>query len=187
MADLAPFADATDLINAVSRPLTRDAALLAVERASGAVRGHCHWSISQETVTDRVVPIRANYTRSFWLPTLWLTSCTIVEGGATLVRGTDYDFDETGRVVRRDGTWWNYWMGEVVATYTHGYPEGDPRLENAKDVTLAVAARRVINPGGHSAESTGSESWSAGAGGVTGSLTEEEEDQLAGLVLEDLP
>lgn len=182
MTDLAPFVPVTDLEDTLPSPVDRDRSTLAVTRASGAIRGHCHWSISTEVVTGWVVNQRT-LSRSFWLPTLWLVSVdSIVEDGVTLTAHTDYEWDASGRVVRASGSWSPY-MGGLVVGFTHGYPDGDHRLAVVQDVCLAAAARMVTNPSRHSSETTGNEAWVAGVAQSDQSLTDGERDQLAHLVV----
>ena len=183
MSDLAPFAGAGDLQNSLQRPIPTDTAVDAVRRASGAIRGHCHWSISSEVVTGHVVNQR-RLSGNFWLPTLWLVSIqSIVEDGVTLSAGY-YAPDHSGRVVRGSG-YWTPNLGGLVVSYTHGYPDEDPRLETVRDVCLAAAGRLVANPLRHSTESTGSESWGMGVASAGSTLTDGEKAQLAHLVIED--
>lgn len=183
MTDLAPFATVSELEDTLQRPLPRDTAVSAVRRASGAIRGHCHWAISQEVVTNRVVNMR-RLTGNLWLHTLWLQSVDkVVESGVTLP-GTYYAWDESGRVVRGAG-YWTPNLGELLIDYTHGYPEGDERLETVHDVCLAAATRIAGNPMRRSSESTGNESWQTGVGSVGSTLTDGEQEQLAHLVIED--
>lgn len=183
MTDLAPFAGASDLENRLQRPVPRDTAVDALRAASGAIRGHCRWSVSEEVVTGYKVTQR-RLSGNFWLPTLWLqTVDLIVEDGVTLLTSY-YDWDTSGRVVRGSG-YWSPYMRSIVVDYTHGYEADDFRLETVRDVCLAAAARLVANPLRHSTESTGNESWGMGVAAAGSTLTDGEKQQLAHLVIED--
>lgn len=183
---LDPFATVEQLGAALQRPdIDRDAATLALRRASGAIRGFCGWSVSADTVVAQTITM-PYYSQNFWLPTLWLTSVTsLVEGGLTQVAGTHFAFTASGRVHRASG-YWSVYHNDIVVSYTHGYPEGDDRLETVRDVCLSIAARAFGNPYGHSSETTGTESWAAGVSNSVATLTAPDMEQLAHLQLERL-
>lgn len=181
MAHLAPFATVSELEDTLQRDVMLQAGVEALRRASGAIRGFCHWSVSEQVVTNWKV----NQTRlsgNLWLPTLWLTSIqSITEDGVVLGAGY-YAFDRNG-LVRRGSGYWSPYLDGVVVNFTHGYPEGDERLETVHDVCLAAAARLVGNPLRHSSETTGNESWSSGIQIANQTLSDGEREQLAHLVL----
>jgi hypothetical protein len=182
MTPLAPFAEVSELEDTLQRTVMRDAGVEALRRASGAIRGYCQWSVSEEVVIGRKISQR-RVTADLWLPTLWLRSVdALVEGGVTLTPGTSFEWDETGRVRRGSGYWTPY-MNQIVVSYTHGYPDGDERLETVHDVCLAAAARLVANPMRHSSETTGNESWSSGVQIANQTLSDGERQQLDHLVL----
>jgi hypothetical protein len=184
---LPPFAGVEDLVDTVQRDtLDRDAAALAVSRASGVIRSHCGWSISREVVTGFVAPMR-RASRSLWLPTMWLVSVdALTEDGYVSTAQVDYTYDSTGRVVRAAG-YWSPNIGGLVVSYTHGYPDGDTRLETPKHVCLALASRLVGNPYGHVMERTGTEQWQQPADVGTGTnLTPGEVADLGPYVLDML-
>ncbi len=138
---MAPFATAAELSLHLQRPVNEDAALLALEGASGAIRAWCGWSISQEETTFTVegsglVPLS--------LPTLLLTEVAeVVVDGETLAEGTgyeDYQFSRSGQLFRSAG-----WPARVKVTVecTHGH---DPVPHVIRLLCLGVAARELNNP-----------------------------------------
>ena len=173
---MAPLASSTDLAITLDLPVNAQGVVLApgdrlvqaVERASGAIRGFCGWTISQETVTGFRVSARGR--PSVWLPTLHLTDvASVKENGRLLVAGVDYDWFGDGRLLRLSGTWPGAPRGLEVA-FTHGYPAGDPRLDAVRDACLAVAVRIYENPRGFRSETETvgavSHSWTAAGPGV---------------------
>jgi hypothetical protein len=180
MAVPPPFATVADLGFALQRPnLDRDAGLLALERASGAIRGWCGWSITREVVTSKVIN---NYSVSsrLWLPTLWLVSVdSLVEDTFTLVPNVDFAWDASGKVRRGKGFWSTHYNAITVG-YTHGYdPTTDTaRLEPLRTVCLAVAGRLLSNPLGHAMERSGTEQWQISLSASESTLTDGEKEDL---------
>lgn len=187
-----PFATGPDLGILLQRDdLPSSLLQLAVRLASGAIRAHCGWTISQETVTLKFSGYGLSY---LWLPTMHLTAVdAVVEDGVTLVGGTDYDWQPNGRLARRR---WSPTVQGIEVTFTHGYPVDDPHMELAEGVCLSAASRLADNPralqslswttGGESETVTyqrgvGDTTGTAKPGGVT--LTAGEKADLAPLVL----
>lgn len=146
---MAAFATPAELASALQvASVDTASATLALNRASGRIRLHCGWSISEETVTDEVFD--GTGTRNLWIPTLRLTAVGSLEvDGVALVEDTDYSWTSYGRVVRNGC--WPRTARSIVVTYTHGYPSGHPKLEAVKDVCLALAGRLYDNPRGSKA------------------------------------
>lgn len=169
-------------LNITDDTFPTDTATAYVDSASAAIRGYCGWNISEETVTGDVLDGTGRW--DLWLPTQNLTAVTsIAENGTTLVHETDYVWYRNGRITHA-GRWTPNAKG-VLATYTHGYPVGHPRLELAKAVCRQVAARTLNNPAGLRSEQVGGVSWTAAGGGddVTVILTLGDEKMLEPLAL----
>ena len=164
-----------------------DRATLLVNSASAAVRAHCGWNITSETVTGEVLDGSAQY--DLWLQTLWLTAvASVAEDGVTLTHEDHYTWRRSGRLVRVG----QKWSGEpkiVTTTYTHGYPTGHPRLELARAVCLQAAGRVVGNPGGLRSETIGAVSWTAAGSGsdVVAFLVDDEKASLGPLTIPPEP
>lgn len=138
---MAAFATPTELAGFLQTDLDTYTATQALDNASQAIRDHCGWTISQETVTGKVLDCDGS--RSLWLPTLLLTALgPVVELGVTLTVLSGYDWTEYGRIIRA-GRWPNQ-ARSVTVTYTHGYATVP---NSVKGVCLAVAGRRYQNPG----------------------------------------
>ena len=137
---MAAFATPTELAGFLQQDLDTYSATQALNFASKAIRTHCGWNISQETVTGKVLDCDGS--RSIWLETLLLTAVgSVVENGVTLTVLSDYDWTSYGRLLRA-GRWPNQ-ARSVAVTYTHGYVT-DP--DDVKAVCLAAAGRRYQNP-----------------------------------------
>lgn len=159
-----------------------DRATLLVNSASAAIRGHCGWNISQETVTGDVLDGSGEW--DLWLPTKNLTAVTsVTENGVTLADPANYVWYRNGRLTR-SGRWTSE-AKAVVATYTHGYPTGHVKLELARSVCLTIAARLLNNPSGLRSETVGGVSWTAAgdSADATVILTPSEKESLAPLAL----
>lgn len=173
-----PLATANELVTAAQRPsLTPDQAQLALRRVSGAIRAWCGWPISLEVVTSQIIRPGRPWRSWLFLPTLHLVSVEgVTEGGVALVDGTDFEWNERGRLLRNG--WWSDVLDSIVVSYTHGFADGEAERELARDVCLAAAVRRVQNPQSHSSETTGTESWLAGVETVGRVLTDAERQEL---------
>lgn len=174
---MAPLATAQQLASWLQvDSVESDAATLALNVASGAVRRYCGWSISAETKTGELVDGTGR--RSVWLPTLRLTAVSdVTEGGVALVDGTDYVWTREGRLYRA-GLWRNV-PRNIQVTYTHGF---DTVPDDVQGVTLSAAGRIYVNPEGWRQHTVGSETVIAvgASSDVTAILTEGERLELAG-------
>jgi hypothetical protein len=161
---VAALATPTELAGFLQADLDTYSATQALDHASQAIRDHCGWNISQETVTGKVLD--SDGSRSLWLPTLLLTAVgPVVENGVTLTVLSGYDWTEYGRLIRA-GRWPNQ-ARSVTVTYTHGYAVVP---ESVKGVCLAVAGRRYQNPEGRRSYTVGgiSESFAVPSTGQIG-------------------
>ncbi|HEY9417058.1 MAG TPA: hypothetical protein VIQ30_20055 [Pseudonocardia sp.] len=159
-----------------------DRATLLVNSASAAIRGHCGWNITEETVTGDVIDGTGKW--DLWLPTKNLTAvASLVENGVTLVSGTNYDWYRNGQLTRAGR--WTSKAKAITVTYTHGYPAGHVKLELARSVCLTAAARMLNNPAGLRSETVGAVSWTAAGSGADATviLTAGDEESLAPLAL----
>lgn len=166
---MAAFATPTELAGFVQADLDTYTATQALDIASQAIRDHCGWNISQETVIGKVLDCDGS--RSLWLPTLLLTALgPVVENGVTLTVLSGYDWTEYGRVIRA-GRWPNQ-ARSVTVTYTHGYATVP---NSVKGVCLTVAGRMYQNPDALRSYTVGgvSESYSTTAGS-SGALYDDE-------------
>lgn len=159
-----------------------DRATLLVNSASAAIRGHCGWNITEETVTGDVIDGTGKW--DLWLPTKNLTAvASLVENGVTLVSGTNYDWYRNGQLAR-SGRWTSK-AKAITITYTHGYPAGHVKLELARSMCLTAAARMLNNPAGLRSETVGGVSWTSAVSGADATviLTAGEQESLAPLAL----
>ena len=182
---MASFVTPTELIVWLDIPadtFPTDRATLLVNSASAAIRGHCGWNITEETVTGDVIDGSGGW--DLWLPTKHLTAvASIVENGVTLTDPDNYVWRRNGQLIRSGR--WSSKAKAVTATYTHGYPTGHVKLELARSVCLTIAARLVNNPGGLRSYTVGgvSETYAGDADGMTVVPTEAEEKSLEPLAL----
>lgn len=142
-ADLAAYLqiDEADL-NTATATLLLEGATAAVQEAAGG---------------QRIVEASGTYTlpapggRELWLPQIPVQSVDTV-----LVDGVELDADSwnlRGNQLKRVYGWWQEVLdGEVTVTYTHGYPEGDQRLQLARRTVLMLAAAVYTNPSGATRE-----------------------------------
>lgn len=144
------LADADDLrllVKADAATLTDDEANLLLQLATGAVQA----AAGQDLVLTEADTVTLMGTRDRWfnLPQRPVADVTAVSvDGEALTAGTDYKrFGD--RLWRRHG-----WArchdepSEVTITYTHGYPDWDPKLALARAAVLALAAKMSENPTG---------------------------------------
>ena len=124
-------------------------ALQLLDSATGYIQGACHWHIAPvETVTTRM-RLSNNVLD---LPTMRLTAVGAlnIDGSANLIRGRDFDFDETGRVEVFSyllGGWGRTKYAQI--TYSHGYAEVPDAV---RGVCLEMAAQAYPNPSRHLSE-----------------------------------
>ena len=146
---MAAFATPTELAGFLQSDLDTYSATQALDIASQAIRDHCGWTISQETVTAQVLDSHGE--RSIWLPSLLLTDVgPVLERGVTLTVTSDYDWTAYGRLIR-SGCWPNE-ARSVTVTYTHGYVNVP---DSVKGACLSAAGRVYSNPDGIRQESVG--------------------------------
>jgi hypothetical protein len=160
MAD--QLASPTDLAALLQQDLDTSSAVLAIELATGAIQDELGWRVLQETVINQtVLPVSAS--GPIQLPTAYLTSVAVTEGGHPLRDGLDYAWTTAGLVSR---IWWGapyvyprstyggWWMYPLVVTYTHGFPPANVP-QKIRGVCLNVAARLFDNPTGLRSEGIG--------------------------------
>lgn len=117
-----------------------DSATLAVAGASGMIRSHCGWDISQTTVTDAILDGPGG--RSLWLPTLKLTAVgSVVVNGDVLTVDTQYDWTSYGKLIHRGC--WPCKPRSITVTYTHGWATVPDVVKTA---CLIVAGILYDNP-----------------------------------------
>ncbi|WP_330253137.1 hypothetical protein OG874_00530 [Nocardia sp. NBC_00565] len=138
---MAAFASTTELQNWLQlSSIDTNAATLAVNVASSAIRSFCGWEITELTVAAEVMDGTGG--RSLWLPTLRLTAvASVVENGNTLTVVTDYDWTKYGRLIRAGC--WPRTARSVTITYTHGYATVP---DVVKGMCLMLASRLYNNP-----------------------------------------
>ena len=160
---MAAFATAAELASWLQRDLDTATATLALNVASGQIRKHAGWSITQEVLTDQVVDGTGR--RSILLPTLRLTAvASVSEGGTLLVYDVDYTWTREGRLVRNGR--WRHEARIVTASYTHGFAAGAPELDDVKGVCLDVAGSVYDNPTALRSYTVGAVSETYAGGGV---------------------
>lgn len=107
-----------------------------------------------EVVDDVVVLDLDEYDdrdRYLLLPERPVTAVSAVVLGASTV--TDFSAQLRRSRLHRVGGWrststWSGSPSTVTVTYTHGYPEGDQRLQLARSAALSLAAGAYANPSG---------------------------------------
>lgn len=133
-----PLITTGELDDYLQRAVPPAPAALAVQGASGAVRGYCRWGISQElAVTLRVT---ADGGRALCLPTLHLTAVDAVSVDGVALAAGSYRWVGRGQLYR-DAPWPRWSTVEVVCD--HGYAEVP---DVVRLVALGVAARYASNP-----------------------------------------
>lgn len=180
---MASFATPSDLASWLQQDVDTATATLLLASSSAAIRSFCGWSITEETVTGAVIDGSGG--PDLWLPTKNLTAvASVTDDGVAQTNGTTFEWFRTGRLTKVAGRWTRKAKG-VLATYTHGYPTGDPHLDLAKAVCLTAAARQMTNPAGLQSETVGGVSWTAASEGpdTASALTEAEQYSLIPLAL----
>lgn len=179
---MASFATPADLASWIQSDVDTATATLLLASSSAAIRGHCGWNITEETVTGDVIDGSGGW--DLWLPTKNLTAvASVSENGVALTDPADYTWYRNGRLTRSSR--WTSKAKGVLATYTHGYATGHVKLDLAKSVCLASAARFMNNPSGLRSETVGGISWTAAGEGpaMTMMLTDGEQESLTPLAL----
>lgn len=173
---MAALATPADLASYLQTSVDTATATQALDKASGAIRSHCLWTISQETVTAQTFD--GTGTRSLWLPTLRLTNvASVTEKSLPLTVVVHYDWTLYGRLIRV-GCWPDT-PRSIVVTYTHGW---SPVPDAVAGVCLNVAARRYEKLKGLSQLTVGDVSETS----LPETLTGPELRELSPYVLRDL-
>lgn len=176
-----PLAQPDDLSAFMQRDVPENTARFALDTVSGAMRTHCGWNLSRQTLTDE--PVERRSRRSLFLPTLWLVSVESLQlGGSTLVSGVDFDWARNGTVII--GSSWGS-SGIARVSYTHGYDVDHPRMDMLRGITVSAASRMVDNPMSYGNWSVGNESYGVrgNAADVSAILAGSEREQLEPLML----
>jgi hypothetical protein len=135
---VAPLITVEELRAYARVPIADDRAALAVAGASGAVRAHCRWSISQEVG----VTLRAAGTgvRVVGLPTMHLSTVDAVRVDGVVLDPGEYRWATRGQLYHVNG--WARWS-KVEVDCTHGYAEIP---DVVRIVACGLATRYVSNP-----------------------------------------
>jgi len=159
---MAAFASPAALVSHLQADVDLETAKQALDLVSGAIRGLCGWSISQESVTG--LRVSGLGRKSLWLPTLHLTSVdSVVEDGVALTEGVHFDWTSNGRLLRNRS--WSASVRSITVAFTHGYPAGHAVLDSVAGVCLSAAARLVDNPTSRRSGQLGPEAWTAAGPG----------------------
>jgi hypothetical protein len=178
MAD--KLATEIDLATHLQQDVDTASATLALELATGSIQTEAGWRILQETVVGYVCTPVADVVT---LPTCYLTALAMTDGAVTLVQGSTMLWSQNGVVLR---TSWGGraslpFRGPVVATFTHGYPDGLVP-QTLRGICLMIAARNYDNPTGLRSEGVGQANEVKSPGGnvsfVGSTLTDEERRAL---------
>lgn len=150
MAD--QLATPEDLAALLQQNLDRATAELLIQCATAVVQNAAGGQRILEVVDDVATIYLDNYDNSLWLtlPQRPVTEVSSVSIGATLVTDWSPQYNRN-RIYRPDG-----WRSTLIAypdqpsavtvTYTHGYPDGDQRLQLARSAVLTFAAQGYTNP-----------------------------------------
>lgn len=139
---MAPLADPVDLGLFLQAEVDEDTADLLLAVASGLIRAHVGWSISEESGVTHVT--QGDGGNLIWLPTKRLTGVTSVEVDGEPLAGDAYRWTSTGRLRRVAGRW-PCLEQSVEVVFTHGH---DPVPDDVRGVCLALAGRLHSNPEG---------------------------------------
>lgn len=138
------FVEPEEVAGFAQSDLDRYTCELLIRSTEAAVRRHCGWNLTEETVTDQVIPIDG-CSDTIVLPTLRLTALAVTVSGTLLTVGTGYTWSSSG-IVKNPAGRWSTLYGAVVGTWTHGYPAGHSALDDLKDIVGSAVARRIGNP-----------------------------------------
>lgn len=167
-----PLAAAEDLACHLQRDLDRASADLALAGASGLVRRHAGWPISESTET---LTRLGGGSVVLGLPTLMLTAVTEVRVGTEVIAAAElaaagymgaeeYTWTPEGQLIRPAG--WPR-LAQVQADCTHGY---DPVPDDVRLVTLTLAGRLLANPEALKSKTVGGISRTYGGSSDLGAL-----------------
>jgi hypothetical protein len=150
---LNPLVAVEELAGYLQRDLDRFSADMAVQGASGIVRGHCGWDIAR---TVETLTVDASGGASVNLPTLRLNDVTEVRVDGAVLDVADYGWSANGiLVVTSAAGCWPRGLRRIAADVDHGY---EPVPDEVRIVCCAIAARLYSNPENLLQRSTGNSS-----------------------------
>ncbi|HEX5543684.1 MAG TPA: hypothetical protein VFX60_19375 [Micromonospora sp.] len=145
MAD--KLATRDDLAALLQQDVVEATADLMLEAATAAVQGIVGQRIVRATST---VSLDVSDDRWLWLPQRPVVSVASVMMDDVELDTTDWSL--RGHRLYRQWGWWGLVGAPVEVTYTHGYADGDQRLQLARAAVLSLAAAAYSNPAGVSRE-----------------------------------
>lgn len=156
MAD--QLATPEDLAALLQEDLDRATAELLIQCATAVVQQAAGNQRILQVVDDEVTLYLDNYDDSLWLmlPQRPVTEVSTVLIGSTAV--TDWSPHYSRNRIYRPYGWRSTLIAypdqpsAVTVTYTHGYPDGDQKLQLARSAVLAFAAQGYTNPTGAARE-----------------------------------
>lgn len=141
---LATVSDLRALLKEDATGLSEDEGTLLLDLATASVQAAARQTLTE--IVDDTVTLMGTRDRWFDLPQQPVTAVTAVSvDGEALAAGTDYKRFGS-RLWRRHGWARCDEPSEVTVTYSHGYPDWDPRLGLARGAVLALAAQVFTNP-----------------------------------------
>lgn len=156
MADM--LVTAAELASHLQQDVDAASAQLAIQNATGVVQAICRQRLVE--VVGDVATLPATGSRWLDLPQAPVSAVASVTISAVAVTS----WTLTSNPISGRARLWRYWgwryaagggqlwpltvLPQVVVTYTHGYPAGDPGLELARAAVLALAAGGYRNPDG---------------------------------------
>lgn len=135
---MTPLVTVDELATYLQRDLDRSSADLAVQGASGIVRGYCGWNIAR---TVETLTVDANGGGSVNLPTLKLNDITEIRLDGAVLDVADYGWGTNGVLVAHCR--WPVGLRRIAADVDHGY---DPVPDEIRIVCCAIAGRIYSNP-----------------------------------------
>ena len=178
---MAAFATPAELASHLQQDVDTASATLALNIASGKIRDHCGWSITQESNVSFTLD-GSDDAGALWLPSLLVTAvASVVEDGRTLAVGTEFDWTSYGKLIRV-GRCWTRKPRSVITTITHGYATSP---DTVKGVCLDLAGRRLDNPTTLRSYTVGSvsETYAGSSTDLGPGLTDSEKEDLGGYTL----
>lgn len=150
MAD--QLATPEDLAALLQQDLDRSTAELLLECATAIVQQACGQRIMRATST---IILAGTHERWLYLPQRPVVSVATVTLAGTELAAEDWQL--SGHWLYRANGWIDVGtaLSVVEVEYTHGYDEGDQRLQLARAATLALAAGPYHNPTGSTREQIG--------------------------------
>ncbi|MFD6699690.1 MULTISPECIES: hypothetical protein [unclassified Microbacterium] len=127
-----------------TEPLSTAEAGSIAEQATNAVRDYCGWRVAKRKVEQFTLSSRGG--GLLMLPSLHVAGVTtVVEAGATLTEGVDFDWDADG-ILERLGRRWASGRRVVTVTIEHGYDACPGGIAQA--IAAAVARGTLVPAGG---------------------------------------